>query len=131
MKTTKVFTYGTLLKGEPNHGLLAEARLVGEARTEPVFDLINLGAFPGMVAGGSTAVRGEIYEVDVDDSNSVTIRMTLTAPNCPMADDLIAEVYKGVKRINGVKDVKVKLVFDPPWDKSMMSEEAKLELGLF
>ena len=74
---------------------------------------------------------GLIYEVDVDDSNSVTIRMTLTAPNCPMADDLIAEVYKGVKRINGVKDVKVKLVFDPPWDKGMMSEEAKLELGLF
>ncbi len=73
---------------------------------------------------------GLIYEVDVDNNNSVTITMTLTAPNCPMADDLIAEVHQGVKGIDGVKDVKVKLVFDPPWDKSMMSEEAMLELGL-
>jgi FeS assembly SUF system protein len=73
---------------------------------------------------------GLIYEVDVDDNNWVTITMTLTAPNCPMADDLIAEVHQGVKGIEGVKEVKVNLVFDPPWDKSMMSEEAKLELGL-
>ena len=73
---------------------------------------------------------GLIYEVDVDDSNLVTITMTLTAPNCPMADDLIAEVHQGVKGIDGVKGVKVNLVFDPPWDKSMMSEEAMLELGL-
>jgi len=73
---------------------------------------------------------GLIYEVDVDDNNAVTIKMTLTAPNCPMADDLIAEVYQGIKGIDGVKEVKVNLVFDPPWDKSMMSEEAMLELGL-
>jgi len=73
---------------------------------------------------------GLIYEVNVDDDNRVTITMTLTAPNCPMADDLIAEVYQGVKGIEGVKEVKVNLVFDPPWDKSMMSEEAKLELGM-
>lgn len=73
---------------------------------------------------------GLIYEVDVDDDNRVTITMTLTAPNCPMADDLIAEVHQSVKGIDGVTEVKVKLVFDPPWDKSMMSEEAKLELGL-
>jgi len=73
---------------------------------------------------------GLIYEVDVNDNNAVTITMTLTAPNCPMADDLIAEVHQGIKGIDGVKEVKVKLVFDPPWDKSMMSEEAMLELGL-
>ncbi len=73
---------------------------------------------------------GLIYEVDVDDNNAVTIKMTLTAPNCPMADDLIAEVHQGIKGIDGVKEVKVNLVFDPPWDKSMMSEEAMLELGL-
>jgi FeS assembly SUF system protein len=73
---------------------------------------------------------GLIYEVDVDDNNAVTITMTLTAPNCPMADDLIAEVHQGIKGIDGVKEVKVNLVFDPPWDKSMMSEEAMLELGL-
>jgi FeS assembly SUF system protein len=73
---------------------------------------------------------GLIYEIDVDDDNSVTIKMTLTAPNCPMADELIAEVHQGVKKVEGVKEVKVNLVFDPPWDKSMMSEEALLELGL-
>ena len=73
---------------------------------------------------------GLIYEVDVDDDNSVTIKMTLTAPNCPMADELIADVHQGVKGIEGVKEVNVNLVFDPPWDKSMMSEEALLELGL-
>ncbi len=73
---------------------------------------------------------GLIYEVDVDEENRVTITMTLTAPNCPMADDLIAGVQQGVKAIDGIQEVKVKLVFDPPWDKSMMSEEAKLELGM-
>jgi FeS assembly SUF system protein len=73
---------------------------------------------------------GLIYEVDVEDDNSVTIKMTLTAPNCPMADELLADVHQGIKGIDGVKDVKVNLVFDPPWDKSMMSEEALLELGL-
>ncbi len=73
---------------------------------------------------------GLIYEVDVDEESRVTITMTLTAPNCPMADDLIAEVHQRVKEIDGVQEVKVKLVFDPPWDKSMMSEEAKLELGM-
>lgn len=73
---------------------------------------------------------GLIYDVDVDDDNSVIIKMTLTAPNCPMADNLIADVHQGVKGIDGVMDVKVNLVFDPPWDKSLMSEEAMLELGL-
>ncbi len=60
----RVFVYGTLLRGEPNHHLLADAELLGEARTEPVFDLVSLGAFPAMIAGGETAVAGEIYEVD-------------------------------------------------------------------
>jgi gamma-glutamylaminecyclotransferase len=59
-----VFTYGTLLKGEVNHHLLAEARFVAEARTEPCFDLFDLGAFPAMSAGGETAVLGEVYAVD-------------------------------------------------------------------
>jgi len=61
---TRVFVYGTLLSGEPNHRLLVDAALVGEARTEPVFELVSLGAFPAMVADGRTAVAGEVYEVD-------------------------------------------------------------------
>ena len=61
---TLVFVYGTLLSGERNHRLLARARLVGEARTEPRFSLHDLGSFPGLVPDGSHAVAGEVYEVD-------------------------------------------------------------------
>jgi gamma-glutamylaminecyclotransferase len=59
-----VFTYGTLLRGEVNHDLLAQARFVAEARTEPYYDLFDLGPFPAMSTGGETAVLGEIYAVD-------------------------------------------------------------------
>jgi len=72
---------------------------------------------------------GLIYEIAVDENKVARITMTLTAPNCPMADDLIADVRNMVGSITGVKDVDITLTFDPPWDKSMMSEEAKLELG--
>ncbi len=73
---------------------------------------------------------GLIYEVNVDDDNNVEIVMTLTAPNCPVADNLVEEVRSGIAAIKGVKSSKVELTFDPPWDKDMMSEEAQLDLGL-
>ena len=73
---------------------------------------------------------GLIYNIDVDDNNNVEITMTLTAPNCPMADELLNEVEQRINSIDEVNEVKVNLVFDPPWDKEMMSEEAKLDLGL-
>ena len=60
----RVFVYGTLLSGEPNHHLLHGQPLVGEARTEARFDLVSLGGFPAMVPGGEVAVRGEVYDVD-------------------------------------------------------------------
>jgi FeS assembly SUF system protein len=72
---------------------------------------------------------GLIYEVEVDDYNNVDITMTLTAPNCPIADGILTEVKQKVSAIHGTERVNINLVFDPPWDKSMMSEEAKLELG--
>ena len=62
--TTRVFVYGTLLSGEPNHRVLADADLVGEASTEAVFDLVSLGAFPALVPDGRTAVAGEVYVVN-------------------------------------------------------------------
>jgi FeS assembly SUF system protein len=72
---------------------------------------------------------GLIYNVSVDDDYIAHITMTLTAPNCPMAEELVEEVKYKVAGIRGVKDLDFKLTFNPPWDKSMLSEEAKLELG--
>lgn len=72
---------------------------------------------------------GLIYEIDVDDDRKVKITMTLTAPNCPMADELIEEVNDKVGKVEGVIEVFVNLTFDPPWGKERMSEEAMLELG--
>ena len=73
---------------------------------------------------------GLIYELDVSDNNDVSITMTLTAPNCPMADEILGEIEEKVRDVRGVNSVKLKLTFDPPWDQSMLSEEARLELGL-
>lgn len=72
---------------------------------------------------------GLIYEINVDDDRIAHIVMTLTAPNCPMADELIEEVKYKVSGTRGVKECDLKLTFDPPWDKSMLSDEAKLDLG--
>lgn len=72
---------------------------------------------------------GLIYEVNVDVDNNVHVLMTLTAPNCPAAESLPAEVEQKAKEIEGVKDVRVEITFEPPWDQEMMSEAAKLELG--
>lgn len=74
---------------------------------------------------------GLIYKIDVDDDLNVTIDMTLTAPGCPVAGEMPAWVQEAVARVPGVKDVKVNMTFDPPWDPSRMSEEAKLELNMF
>lgn len=73
---------------------------------------------------------GLIYEVNVDETRFVSIRMTLTAPNCPVAGTLPPEVEAKVRGVTGVSGVKLDLVFDPPWTKNMMSEAAKLELGI-
>lgn len=72
---------------------------------------------------------GLIYEIDVQENFHVHILMTLTAPNCPVAESLPQEVQDKVAQVNGVKSAEVEIVFDPPWDKDMMSEEAKLDLG--
>ncbi len=73
---------------------------------------------------------GLIYEVRVDDGHNVYIQMTLTAPNCPMADYVVDQVKTAVQDVPGVVDVTIDLVFEPVWDKSRMSEEALVELGL-
>jgi FeS assembly SUF system protein len=73
---------------------------------------------------------GLVYGVDVDDAGFVSIRMTLTAPNCPVAGSLPAQVETAARAVSGVTGVKLELVFDPPWTKARMSEAAKLALNL-
>jgi len=73
---------------------------------------------------------GLIYDVFVNEDNEVKILMTLTSPNCPVAETLPVEVEEKVKSINIVKDAEVEITFDPPWTQELMSEEAKLELGM-
>ena len=73
---------------------------------------------------------GLIYKVDIDEEHNVRIDMTLTAPNCPAADFILEDVRQKIESIDGGKSVEVNLVFEPEWDRDMMTEEAKLELGM-
>ncbi|HEY8917384.1 MAG TPA: DUF59 domain-containing protein [Chitinophaga sp.] len=72
---------------------------------------------------------GLVYEIKIGENNRIGITMTLTAPGCPVAGDIIMEVDQKVRAIEGVSDVDVHLTFDPPWTKEMMTDEARLELG--
>ena len=73
---------------------------------------------------------GLIYELVINNDHDVAIKMTFTAPNCPMADEVMAEVKTSVEDVPGIKSCNIELVFEPVWDKSMLSEEARLDLGL-
>ena len=74
---------------------------------------------------------GLIYKIEVDEKNKVNIDMTLTSPNCPVAESLPKEVKENIMKVEGVFDVNLNLVWEPPWDKDKMSEAAKLELNLW
>ncbi|HYF54360.1 MAG TPA: SUF system Fe-S cluster assembly protein [Salinarimonas sp.] len=74
---------------------------------------------------------GLIYRVDIDDDRNVAIDMTLTAPGCPVAGEMPGWVENAVATVRGVKDVKVNMVFDPPWDQSRMSDEARVALDMW
>ena len=73
---------------------------------------------------------GLIYEIKVENKNTAKVKMTLTSPNCPVAESLPKEVKDSIMQVEGIDKVDLDLVWDPPWDKSMMSESAKLELNL-
>lgn len=73
---------------------------------------------------------GMIYNIDVDDEANVHVRMTLTSPNCPVAESLPIEVERKVQNVEGVKKGSVEVVWEPPWNMGMMTEAAKLELGM-
>ena len=72
---------------------------------------------------------GLIYKIELQDDGDVSIDMTLTAPNCPAADFIMEDIRQKIESVEGVKSAQINLVFEPEWDKDMMSEEAKLELG--
>ena len=72
---------------------------------------------------------GLIYELNLDDENNLRVKMTLTSPSCPVAETLPAEIENKLKLVQGIASVKLELTFEPPWEKSMMSEVAQLELG--
>ena len=73
---------------------------------------------------------GLIYKIEIKDNNKAIIEMTLTSPNCPVAESLPKMVKDNILKIDGINDVELKLVWEPPWDKDKMSEAAKLELNL-
>ena len=73
---------------------------------------------------------GLIYDVKIENNNTIKVKMTLTTPNCPVAESLPKEVKDSIMELPEINDVDLQLVWDPPWDKSMMSEAAKLELNL-
>jgi FeS assembly SUF system protein len=73
---------------------------------------------------------GLIYNVNVEEGGAVTITMTLTSPHCPAAQSMPAEIEEKIKAVSGVSDVKIDVVWDPPWDPSKMSEAARLQLGM-
>ena len=73
---------------------------------------------------------GLVYELHINKEHEVSIQMTFTAPNCPMADEVMHEVEESVKRVPGVTGCKIELTFEPVWDRSMLSEEARVDLGL-
>ena len=73
---------------------------------------------------------GLIYELTINKAHEVSILMTFTAPNCPMADQVLSEVQQGVEEVPGVAKCSIELTFEPEWDRSMLSEEARVELGL-
>ena len=74
---------------------------------------------------------GLVYDLTVDAAGVANVRMTLTAPNCPVAGSLPGDVERKVRAVRGVTDAKVELVWDPPWDKSRLSEAALVQLGMF
>ena len=74
---------------------------------------------------------GLIYKIEISEKNVVKVDMTLTSPNCPVAESLPRKVKEYILKVKGVSDVKLDLVWDPPWDQSKMSEAAKLDLGLW
>ena len=118
---------------QPNHPEIAAA---DELRPQD-FDQLSEGIVAALKTVDDPEIPADIYElgliyrVEIDDSHFVKIDMTLTAPGCPVAGEMPGWVEDAVNKVEGVKSAKANLVFDPPWDSSKMSDEAKLALNMF
>ncbi|WGF87283.1 SUF system Fe-S cluster assembly protein [Marinivivus vitaminiproducens] len=111
-------------EGAPTPERLAEVQAIGEGVIEAL-----KGVYDPEIPVNIYEL-GLIYKIDIDDGNVVSVAMTLTSPACPVAGSLPGEVEEKVSRVDGVSAAKVDVVWDPPWNPSMMSEEAQLELGM-
>lgn len=109
------------------HSLSVKEIMANEALENTIIDVLKTIHDPEIPV--DVYELGLIYEVKINADGHVEIEMTLTSPNCPVAESMPKEVEDKVAAIDGVTSAKVNIVFDPPWDKDMMSEEAKLELG--
>lgn len=114
--------------GAPATGTVTDQSGNTEALREKIVDVLRSIYDPEIPV--NIYEIGLIYSVDIDSANAVNIRMTLTSPACPAAGTLPGEVEDKTRRVAGVTDVKVDLVWDPTWSPSMMSETAKLQLGM-
>jgi len=115
------------LEDEPQASALSQAEL--DALTDQLVDQLKTVFDPEIPV--DIYELGLIYKVDVSDDRDVAIDMTLTAPGCPVAGEMPGWVEDAVMGIEGIKSCTVNLVFDPPWDPSRMSDEAKLQLNMF
>jgi len=109
------------------HSLSVKEIMANEALENTIIDVLKTIHDPEIPV--DVYELGLIYEVKINADGHVEIEMTLTSPNCPVAESMPKEVEDKVAAIDGIASAKVNIVFDPPWDKDMMSEEAKLELG--
>ena len=124
--------------------MAAKAETAGQASHDDVLTAEDVAALQPLYADVILALKqvydpeipvniydlGLIYELNIDKDRKVSILMTFTAPNCPMADEVVHEVEESVKRVPGVTGCSIELTFDPVWDRSMLSEEARVDLGL-
>lgn len=126
LKKRSLFSFR--FKTNSNFALIITRKIMGKAEMEDtIIEVLKTIYDPEIPV--DVYELGLIYEIIVNDDWSVDVDMTLTSPNCPVAESLPKEVEDKIGEIEGVKSSKVKVVFEPPWDQNMMSEEAKLELG--
>ena len=119
-------------KTDNNKPIFFEVFNINEALTIKKEDIVNQikGIFDPEIPVNIYDL-GLIYEIKIDEEKKVEIIMTLTSPSCPVAESLPKEVSQKIKNLNGMKSLAVYLTFEPPWDKDMMSEDAKLALDIF